>query len=52
MVAKSNKIILVKPQIIKLKNKGKSYSEIVSNINGINGDHHQVSETVNYLKIF
>ena len=51
MVARNIKIVFVKPQIIKLKNLGKSYSEIVSNINSINGDNYQVSETVHIWKL-
>ena len=53
MVPRNNKSVFVKPQIVKLKNLGKSYSEIVSKINSINGDHHQISESViSFIKLF
>ena len=38
MVPRNNKSVFVKPQIVKLKNLGKTYSEIVSKINSINED--------------
>jgi len=46
MVYKNNKSFFVRPQIIKLRNLGKTYSEIVSMINCVNGDQYQTSETV------
>ncbi len=46
MVASNKKIIFVKPQVIKLRNIGKKYSEIVSMINAVNGENHQITENV------
>jgi hypothetical protein len=52
MVARSNKSIFLREQVIKLRNLGKSYSYIVSTINHVNGEKHQITETVKFNERF
>ena len=47
MVTSTKKVLFIRPQVIKLRFRGKSYSEITSIINNVNGNDHQITETVN-----
>ena len=52
MVTITKKVLFIRPQVIKLRFRGKSYSEITSIINNVNGNDHQITETVNNSFLF
>ena len=52
MANSTKKVLFLRPQVIKLRFRRKSYSEKTSIINNVSGNDHQITETVNDSFLF